>query len=303
MSKHLDTKLTQAISRQQATIYHMLRTSLSNFSKAPAELGEKEIQYVRIEAEKQYELEEMVLGSQEAKNVVIPEALLTRSVNDIRQRYDSDDEYQKDLQKNHLTEESLRTSLYRELKVEAVLDKISAKVADVSDIDIRLYYFMHKDKFTQPESRVVRHILITINEDFPENTRIKSLERIIDIQKRLRVKPKRFSEQAKKHSECPTAMNGGLIGNIPRGQLFPELDAVLFGMQEGQLSEIVETEMGFHLLLCETIYPDGPIEYRRAAQIIKEKLLEKRRRICQRTWLKQIAKNTNENVGAAHAGK
>lgn len=292
MSKTPDMKLSHEISRQQATVYHVLRTALSSFSKVPAELGEKELQYVKIEAEKQYEIEQIVLGSQEAKNVVIPEELLSKAVNNIRQRYENDGEYQQDLQNNHLNEEILRTSLYRELKVGAVLDKISAKVADVSDIDIRLYYFMHKDKFMQPESRVARHILITINEEFEENTRINSLEKIIDIQKRVRSKPKRFSEQAKKHSECPTALNGGLIGNIPRGQLFPELDAVLFRLEEGEISEIIETEMGFHLLLCEKIYPDGPVNYRRAAQLIKEKLLDKRRKICQRTWLKKISKNT-----------
>ena len=277
------------INRHQATIYHVLRASLNKFSKVPADLAEKELSYVRQQAEKQYEIEQLVLGSSEAKNIVIPEPLIKTSIKNIRERYTDNDEYLRDLENNSLTEDFLEKSIYRELIVETVLDKISASVADVSDIDVKLYYFMHKEKFTQPETRVARHILITINEELEENTREKSLERIIDIKKRVLNKPKRFAEQAGKHSECPTALNGGLIGNIPRGQLFPELDDVLFNLKEGGISEIAESEMGFHLMFCEKIYQAGPVEYKRAAQIIKDKLMEKRRRICQRTWLKELS--------------
>lgn len=292
MNKSAVKDTSGELNRQQATVYHVLRTALNNFNKIPDDLEDEELRFVRQEAEKQYEIEQMVLESGEAENVVIPDAFVMSSLDEIKKRYDNDDDYLTDLENNNLSEDLLKTSLYRELKVEAVLDKISANVADVNDLDVRIYYFMHKDKFVQPETRVARHILITINEEFEENTRRKSLEKIIDIQKRVRNKTKRFSEQAKKHSECPTALNGGLVGNIPRGQLFPELDEVLFSLKAGEISEIVESELGYHILFCEKIYQDGPVEYKRAAPAIKDKLLEKRRKVCQRTWLKELSKSS-----------
>lgn len=293
MAKSRNNNHYESISRQQATIYHELKTALSSFSKSPAQLEESELKFVKRQAGKQYEIEQLVLTSQEAENVVIPDTLLNRALAEIRQRYETDEEYDQDLADNNLDEELLLVSLYRELKVEAVLDKVSSRVADVSDIDMRLYYFLHKEKFTQPESRVAYHVLITINDQLQENSRELSYKKISDIRKRVLNKPKRFQEQAAKHSECPTALNGGLIGNVARGQLFPELDEVLFALKQGEISDIVESEMGFHIIYCDTIFEDGPVEYKRAAQQIKEKLLSKRRKICQRTWLRSLTKSTD----------
>ncbi|MDD5462304.1 MAG: peptidylprolyl isomerase [Methylococcales bacterium] len=60
-------------------------------------------------------------------------------------------------------------------------------------------------------------------------------------------------ELALKHSECPTALQGGVSGIVPRGKLCPELDAALFSIKAGEISEIVESEIGFHLVLCQQI--------------------------------------------------
>lgn len=290
MSKAAEPKWTGDLTSQQATIYHELKTALNKYSKAPSELEENELSNVRQLAQKQFEIEQLVLASDEANDVIIPEPYVEKSLADIRARYENEDEFHLDLEKNKLTVNILEKSLYRELKVEAVLARVGSKVAAISDIDIKLYYFLHKDKFTQPESRVTYHILITINDDSPENKREQSLKKINDIKKRVLNKPKRFQEQAGKHSECPTALNKGYIGNIPRGQLFPELEEVLFSLNEGAISDVVESEMGYHLIYCEKIYADGPVEYKRAAEVIKEKLLTKRQRICQKSWLNSLAK-------------
>jgi len=289
MAKDIELVASKELSRLQATNYHVLRTALLSFGKAPGDLSDRELDYVTQQALKQYEIEQLVLGSDEANNVVVPESVVLDAVENVRSRYEDEEGFLQDLQDNNLSEAILKKSLCRELKVEAVLGKISSNMAGINDIDIKLYYYLHKEKFTQPESRVTRHILITINEDFEENTREKSLQKIKDIQKRVNNKPKRFFEQAEKHSECPTALNGGMIGNIPRGQLFPVLDDMLFKLNEGEISEITESEMGFHLIFCEKIYADGPVGYKRAENLIREKLLLNRRKVCQRTWLKKLA--------------
>ena len=105
---------------------------------------------------------------------------------------------------------------------------------------------------------------------------------------RTKRKPKRFAEQAMKHSECPTAMQGGLLGKVPKGQLYPELDAVLFTMKAGEISEIVESPIGFHILYCEAVDQAGPVSFAEAKLKIKTKLEERRRRRCQRMWLNKL---------------
>ncbi len=157
-----------------------------------------------------------------------------------------------------------------------------------------LFYYMHKDKFSQPETRTARHILITINDEFAENARDAVLEKMAAIRKRVTAKPKRFAEQAMKHSECPTAMNGGLLGKLPKGQLYPELDAVLFNMNDGGISDVVESELGLHILYCEQIHPAGPVSFKEAEPRIREKLTKRRMRMCQKSWLSELKEKANQ---------
>ena len=80
-----------------------------------------------------------------------------------------------------------------------------------------------------------------------------------EINAKLQKKPYKFAELALKHSECPTALQGGVLGIVPRGKLYPELDAVLFSIKAGEVSEIVESEIGFHLRFVQANTKSGNI--------------------------------------------
>jgi nitrogen fixation protein NifM len=174
------------------------------------------------------------------------------------------------------------------MKVDAILEKVASRSARIDEVDIDLYYQFHPDEFMRPEIRRARHILITINEDLPENGREAARKRIDDIAARLAKDPKRFEEQALKHSECPTAMNGGLLGEVVRGKLYPELEAVLFALNAMAISPVVESELGFHILRCDEVMPAGSVPLAQVRDKVREMLETRRRRICQNAWIKSL---------------
>lgn len=53
-------------------------------------------------------------------------------------------------------------------------------------------------------------------------------------------------------------MEGGLLGNVTPGKLYPELEPVAFALTAGQISPVVESEIGFHILRCDEIHPAPP---------------------------------------------
>lgn len=83
-------------------------------------------------------------------------------------------------------------------------------------------------------------------------------------------------------------MRGGRIGLVRRGQLFPTLDAALFGLRPGQLSGVVESEMGFHLLRCQRIEPPHTLTLERAEAHIRKILTERLRENRRRQWIKGL---------------
>jgi nitrogen fixation protein NifM len=273
---------------EQAVAYLELKAAQNLFGKPPTALEADEREHVRKTAARQFSLEARMLAVPEARDAMVPPASLTAAMEEIRKRYADAADFHADLQHNGLDEAGFMDALERELLVEAILEKVGTRVAQVSDIDVEVYYHYHPDQFRRPETRRVRHILITLNDDLPDNTRPAAQSRIEAIAARLARDPKRFEEQAMKHSECPTALQGGVLGDVPCGQLYPELDAALFVMSEGEISKILESPMGLHLLRCDAITPAAALGLTEARGPIRTLLEQRRKRVCQGAWMKQL---------------
>ncbi|MEQ1530213.1 MAG: peptidylprolyl isomerase, partial [Methylococcales bacterium] len=204
--------------------YTLLRAALSLFQKVPTELENEELRQVHKQAKNEYEIENRVLKSTEAGSVIITEHELNRAFAEVRDRFESDETFAAALEANQLSEAALKAALFRQCKVNTVLERVAAHSPKVNEVEIGIYYFAHPEKFNRPEQRVARHILISINPDYPENTPENARQRMDQIAATLKRKPHKFVDLALKNSECPTAFNGGELGNIVKGKLYPELD-------------------------------------------------------------------------------
>jgi len=273
---------------ESGVAYLALKAAQKLYGKAPAALAADESERVQNMAQKQFELEARILSAPEARDAMVPPATLKSALQEIRGRYENEDDFADDLASNGLSEAEFAEALERELRVEAILEKVGTLAEQVTSTDVELYYQYHPDQFRRQETRLARHILVTINETIPENTRDAALKRITEIAKRLQKEPARFEEQALKHSECPTAMNGGLLGRVPRGQLYPELETVAFALTEGELSPIVESELGWHLIHCETIESERHSKFDEVRQTIRDHLEQQRRGTCQKSWINAL---------------
>jgi peptidyl-prolyl cis-trans isomerase C len=270
--------------------YILLRAALGLFKKAPTELGETELQQVQKQARNELSIENRVLNSPEATGVIISEEEIQHAYQEIRSRYDDESHFLAELTKNSLNETSLLAALSRQCKVNAILDRVGSRAQEISEVDIELYYRLHPEKFDLPERRAVSHIFISINPDYPENTRIASLQRANELQAKLHKKPYKFADFALRHSECPTALQGGELGTVSRGKLYPELDEVLFKLKAHEISHVVESEIGWHILLCKQIHKAETLSLTKATPKIRELMQEQSKQMCIRAWLASLPK-------------
>jgi len=268
--------------------YLLIKLAQALYGKPPQALEKEEIKRVSTVARRQTEIEERILATVEASSVVLPDSSVNQAVAQLGSRYGNEQDFLDDLQRNDLTPDTLRSAIERDLTVEAVLEQLAAHVAPVGDTEIEIFYLQHADRFTKPETRTLRHILVTINETLPGSRRAEAAKKIAAIRERLVKDKDRFAEQAMKHSECPTAMQGGQLGTLPRGKLYPALDTLAFTLTVGQLSEIVESPLGFHVLLCDAIDPARAVPLAEARADILRHLTERRRQAAQKAWIKRL---------------
>ncbi|MBI4999139.1 MAG: nitrogen fixation protein NifM [Rhodocyclales bacterium] len=268
--------------------YLALKLARELYGKAPDALDEPERKRVAAVAARQQEIEQRILGSARAALVVLPEASIEACIKDIRDRYPDDPEFAADLARVGLSVATLREAVERDLKVEAVLEQVAAATPAVSDTEVEIFYLQHIERFRKPELRSLRHILVTVNEEMAGSTRDAALAKIEAIRERLLKDVGRFSEQALKHSECPTAMNGGLLGKVPRGKLYPEVEAVAFSLAPGGLSAIVESELGFHIVLCDAVDPESTVPLAEVRGRVRDHLAGSRHAAAQKAWIASL---------------
>ena len=270
--------------------YLRLKVAQEVFKKAPSSLSPEEKARVEAIAMRQMQIEQRILATPEAANVILPVSSLQQAESEIRGRYTDEAEFVADLERSGLDRIGLVQAIERELKVEAVLERIASQSVEISDTDVELYYLLHRERFQRPENRTLRHILITINESLPGSDRRSAWTKIEEICTRLKKSPKRFGEQALKHSECPSAINGGQLGTLRRGQLYPELEEVAFSLAPGVLSEVVESPLGFHILQCISIEASCALSFSAAREKIRERIRDSRRRSAQKAWIAGLFK-------------
>lgn len=277
--------------------YQLYKMVQEKYECAVADLDKSQYEdAVRI-TKRKIKLEDAVLSSFEAGRVAVSDSQVEAALAEIRCRYDDSSSLTDELKTLGMEEQRFSRTLVRELHVNAVLDFVATEHGAVTDTDASLYYYMNIDKFQQPEIRTARHILVTINESSPDNRRAQSQCRISAIAHRLQKKPGRFEEQALKHSECPTSLDGGLLGQVKLGVLYQELERILFTLKAGELSEVVESPLGFHLLRCDEIREAGTAPLEDVLPRLREQMEAQKRTKIQQRWLNELLQDRAQISG------
>ncbi|MEW5701322.1 MAG: peptidylprolyl isomerase [Candidatus Zixiibacteriota bacterium] len=179
------------------------------------------------------------------------DAALEDRLQELRRRFGSDDEYRAQLVKEGLSERDLRVR-YRQdvqnqlLKQELIQRKL-AEVA-VTNGEVREFYNRYQDSLpVQPEAIKLAHILMPV--EVSSSTVDSARTRLTVILQQVR-EGLDFAEAARRYSTDPSASAGGDIGWFGRGDMVGAFEEAAFALAPGQISGIVRSPMGWHLIQC-----------------------------------------------------
>jgi foldase protein PrsA len=192
----------------------------------------------------------------------------------LKQQYfgGSEKRYQAELVKQCVTDPEVRADIRANLLSDAVYKKVTADVK-VTDADANAYYLSHSVNYTQPQTRLVRHILV------------KDKKTADKLYAQLKGGAD-FAALAKKFSQDPGSKSQGGRLTISRGQTVPEFDRVAFALKTGELSKPVKTQFGWHII--EALKPSTPRKatpYSQVKEAIRQQLLQQERSDALKRWL------------------
>lgn len=124
-----------------------------------------------------------------------------------------------------------------------------SKTIPLPEQDIKTYYEQNLQRLSAQEQRRASHILIGAAKDAPAADKDKARAKVESLLAALRKDPKAFAELARKNSEDPgSARNGGDLDFFARGAMVKAFEDAAFALQKGEISQIVESEFGFHII-------------------------------------------------------
>lgn len=212
--------------------------------------------------------DKLLLEKAKKRNLAVNEVAVKEKLNRIKENFSSQEEFQKYLDKSKMKISDLKQRYRQQFLIHKLVSKEIKSNIRVNPNELLQYYEKNKHRFKNPKRVKVRQIFI------PNETKNAS-KKINNIKKLLNERGS-FREVARKYSKGTNAEQGGLLGIREKGELMHKIDKVIFDLKEGQISDVVETSMGYHIFKVEKKYSFSTREFKEVRNKIKNILFQKK---------------------------
>ncbi len=194
---------------------------------------------------------------------------IEKQFSEVRSQFPDEAQFKNAMDAMNYTESSLKDDLERMLAVDKFINEELVQKTTVTEGETLEYYEKNPDYFTQPEQVRASHILIALNEQDSAEKREAALEKITEVQAKLK-SGEDFASLAEKYSEGPSSKQGGDLGFFQKGQMVKAFEDTAFALKPGKLSDVVETSFGYHLIIVTDRKEELTVPY----DSVKEKILQ-----------------------------
>ena len=218
------------------------------------------------------------------------------AVQQLRALYDTNEQFLSELESVGLTIAEFRDLQRRKIlaarMARSKLDQLASEIT-ISESEVQQYYTENSDQFSQPERVRVRQIFLASGNDATERARTRA--RLETIVEELDAGAD-FAGLAQTYSQAPGAAEGGIIGWVQRGELVPALEEAAFSVEPGEVSPIIETNTGFHVLKVEEREAAGTAEYDQVRTQIEPRLRQELAQERFEKWMADLRKRSRVRV-------
>jgi len=237
--------------------------------------------------------DKLVLQEAKAKKVPVSEEELNRKLADFKRRFRTEKDFDLFLDSQGMTLTKLKDH-YRDM---IAIQKIqSAEVRSrviVSPLEAKRYYDEHVKDFTSPESFHVLTITIRkhTQDDKTKTQAVDPQQKLESLRSSVLHGTLSFSEAAQKNSEDTHAEEGGDMGFMSKGQFIPQLEEAIFKLKPGEVTPVLETEIGYHIFQLVEVQPEHTKSFDESRDQIENIIYSEKSRKRFEDWVAQLRKN------------
>ena len=232
---------------------------------------------VRKEALSRMIDKELLYQDSQAKEINVTENRVNEELATVKKQFPGNKEYTEWLATINLSEDDLAREITRGLALEQLIKNHVIKEVDVTEEESRAFYDQNASLFQKPERVQAKHILIKMEADATDEHKVQARRKIESVRQKA-MAGEDFAALATAHSEGPSSAKGGDLGYFSRGQMVKPFEDAAFALQTGEISEVVETQFGYHIIKVTDRQKDSVVAYEDAQAQIVERLKQERSR-------------------------
>jgi parvulin-like peptidyl-prolyl isomerase len=241
---------------------------------------------------------EIAKQKQASLKVSVTDAQIQAQIDQIKAMFGGDEaQFAAALKQQNLTLEELKVNLQEQMLVQGLITAVTVD-ATVPAAAAQAYYDAHKEEFKVPEARLTRHILFapktTDASTTPTDAQWAEAKARADKIRKDIMSGSDFSQMAKENSDdAGTKDLGGDLGEVQKGAMVPAFEEATFALEEGEISQPVKTEFGYHLIQVQTITAAKTQTFAEVKDVIDAQLLDEAMQKMWEAWVVKMKKELN----------
>jgi peptidyl-prolyl cis-trans isomerase C len=235
--------------------------------------------------------------SQEAKarSITVPDAEVDANLAEMKKQFPNDAEFQKALASRGMTPDKLRADAKVDMAINKLMETAVANLPEATDAQVREFYDKNPDKFKQDEAVRASHILIRLDPKADAATKKTARDKAEGLAKQAKGGAD-FAKLARENSADGSAANGGDLNFMSRGQTVANFDKALFSMEPGQISDVVETEFGYHIIKVTEKKAASTVPFEQVSPRIRDFLTEQNKQTKAQAFIEELKKKSKVEV-------
>jgi parvulin-like peptidyl-prolyl isomerase len=198
--------------------------------------------------------------------------------------------YKAALKQRGMTRDEFRKNLEKDLIIEKLLKQEVEDKATMSDADAKAFYETNKKTYKRPATRHLSHILIKVAPDATSKEWEAGKKRAEEVRAKI-VNGADFGDMAWDYSNDPYRVKGGDLGLVHKGRLIPDLEAKVWKLKKGELSPVIKTIYGYHIVRVDDILPSKQMTFDEVKEKIKKDYYDKKSKELKDALLAKVRKN------------
>ena len=237
------------------------------------------------------------LLSQESKKrgIKVEPSEIAGKIATIRGQFPTDEAFQKALKDRGMNPDTLKHDAEVDLSVTKLVNAEEASLAGPSDQEAKEFYAKNPEQFKEPEQVRASHILVRVDPKADAAAKKKARTEIDAVLKQAKSGTS-FETLAKEHSQDGSASQGGDLGYFGKGQMVPQFDQVAFTLKPGQISDVVTTQFGYHIIKVVDHKSGRTVPYEEAESKIKDYLGREKKQAHADKFIEDLKKKSKIEV-------